>query len=210
LVLCYIIAHIKCHLSHAAADDCGRSVIHASSVSAANNVCLLCIGAASAHLGSDGLLGFANVKPTTAQKSSILPMVLGIQAWNGPRYALCKLSHTKKVFELVINVCTRAAHQLCCCLKKQGLTLSQLCFSGAIAFVPTTVQLQLAGLNTSQLTFLRMVQGRCSLWQHLLHTTRGVCDALSWPRILHVLYSAACGNLIGCQGMQIHVFCPPA
>ncbi len=96
LVAGYIIARIKCHQSHAAADDCGRSVIHASSVSAANNICLLCIGAASAHRGSDGLLGFANVKPITAQKSSILPVVLGIQAWTGPRYALRKLSHKQE------------------------------------------------------------------------------------------------------------------
>ncbi len=72
---------------------CILAVIHASAVSAANNVCLLCIGAASAHSGSDGPLGFANVKPITAQKSSILPVVLGSQARTGPRYVLHKLSH---------------------------------------------------------------------------------------------------------------------
>ena len=90
------VAPIKCHYSRAAADDCGRSIVHTSFVSAANNVCLLCIGAASAHLGSGGLLVFANIKPTTAQKSSILRVVLGIQAWTGPRYTLRKLSHNQE------------------------------------------------------------------------------------------------------------------
>ena len=73
------------------------------------------------------------------------------------------------------------------------------------------MQLQLPGLpNTSQMTFLRMVQGRCSLGQHLLHTSWGVCEALSWQSILHMLHNAACGNLIGCQGLQMHDFCLPA
>ncbi|KAL0020675.1 hypothetical protein WJX79_008554 [Trebouxia sp. C0005] len=76
-------------------------------------------------------------------------------------YVLVLLLHTAVLMVCwALQMSSRLLHRnpayfLWCWAFKPGLV------PGAIAFVPTTMQLQLPGLpNTSQVTFLRMVQGR--------------------------------------------------
>ncbi|KAL0020426.1 hypothetical protein WJX77_001992 [Trebouxia sp. C0004] len=77
-------------------------------------------------------------------------------------YVLVLLLHTAVLMACwALQMSSRLLHRspayfLWCWAFKPGLV------PGAIAFVPTTMQLQLPGLtNASQVTFLRMVQGRC-------------------------------------------------